>query len=89
MNIDLTQWIVPTVTALTWVLCYLVGLWMEDKSKQKKVIPTIASCIGLIATISIQRTISVEVVLIGLVSGLAATGIDQAIKIKDKADKGE
>lgn len=69
--------IVPAITATVWVVCRLLKLWIADKDR--KIIPTVATLIGLVlgfATVGV----TLDGALSGMVSGLAATGANELVK---------
>lgn len=67
-------YITPTIVATVWIFCYIVKLWIKDKDK--KIIPTVAAVLGLGLGL-LTTGISAESALSGLVSGLAATGVNE------------
>lgn len=89
MNIDLGQYVIPTIAIVVYLVCYLIKLWLENVDKQKKVIPTIAALLGVILSFILHGEFTIEVIVIGLVSGLSTTGFDQAIKLFKSEDKTE
>lgn len=81
MNIDLGQYVIPTIAVFVYIVCHLLKLWLENKEMQKKVIPTVAAILGVILSVILHGEITIEVAMIGLVSGLSSTGFNQAIKL--------
>ena len=78
------------------VLAFLVGLtWKKADRLNDKWIPTVCGCVGLILGV-VGRTIidgfpatdPITAAAIGVVSGLAATGLHQAVKqhVKEAED---
>lgn len=67
-------YITPTIVATVWIVCYIVKLWIKDKDKT--IIPTVAAVLGLGLGL-LTTGISAESALSGLVSGLAATGVNE------------
>jgi hypothetical protein len=69
---------VPIITAVVWIVCYLVKLWVPNANT--KIIPTVATVLGIILgliTVSLNLTGAV----IGAASGLAATGANELAKL--------
>lgn len=80
MNLDfLSNYIVPVIIGICLVVGYILKHWIEDVDN--KIIPTVCAGVGLILAMWINYpTIDAEVVLMGLASGLASTGLHQAFK---------
>lgn len=83
---DFTSFGIAGVAAIT-VICYLVGMLVKNTGLDNKWIPTICGVVGLclgIAAMFIMpdfpATDYITAAAIGAVSGLAATGMDQAVK---------
>lgn len=78
------------VAAIT-VICYLVGMGAKETGKVDKYIPTICGACGAVFGVVGMLTMPefpaadpISALAVGIVSGLAATGFDQAIKqLKD------
>ena len=78
---------IASVAAIT-VICYLVGLIVKTTSLDNKFIPAIVGlcggCLGVaglyLGLPDFPATDPLTAVAVGIVSGLAATGINQAAK---------
>lgn len=72
--------------AIVVALCFCIGFifkkWIKDVSN--KWIPTICAIVGIFFNIWVNGwAISPEIILGGLASGLAATGLDQLIRTSE------
>lgn len=67
-------YITPTIVAVVWIVCYIVKLWISDRDRT--IIPTLAAVLGLGLGL-LTSGLSIESALSGLVSGLAATGVNE------------
>ena len=74
------------VTAFT-IICYLVGSLVKCTTLDNKFIPVICGAfggalgvVGMITIPDFPATDYITAIAVGIVSGLAATGIDQAVK---------
>lgn len=78
---------VASVAAIT-VICYLIGLIVKESGLDNKYIPAIVGvCGGLLGAAGLYlglpdypATDPLTAVAVGIVSGLAATGLNQAAK---------
>lgn len=77
---------ITQVAAIT-VICYLIGLGIKASGKLNKYIPTIVGFVGGVLGIIELYTVPsfmgediLTAIAIGIVSGLASTGIDQVTK---------
>lgn len=89
---DLTSLGIASVAAIT-VICYLVGQLGKASKLDNKWIPIICGCSGLALGIvsmfimpDFPATDYVTAAAVGIVSGLAATGINQIIKQMNAAE---
>ena len=89
---DLTSLGIASVAAIT-VICYLVGQLVKASKLDNKWIPIICGCSGLALGIvsmfimpDFPATDYVTAAAVGIVSGLAATGINQIIKQMNTAE---
>lgn len=89
---DLTSLGIASVAAIT-VICYLVGQLGKVSKLDNKWIPIICGCSGLALGIvsmfimpDFPATDYVTAAAVGIVSGLAATGINQIIKQMNTAE---
>lgn len=75
----LTEYMVPVIVGLCLCAGYIVKHWVEDIDN--KIIPTLCAILGVLVAVWINwGNITPEVILSGLASGLASTGLHQAIK---------
>lgn len=86
---------IGSVAAIT-VICYLVGMTVRQTPLDNKWIPSIVGGIGLILGFVGWMVIPdypaadiLTALAVGIVSGLAATGIDQIYRQLNPSDKGE
>lgn len=79
MNIEfLTDYTVPVIVGVCLCIGYILKHWISDADN--KIIPTACAIIGVVFAVWINfPIITAEIVLEGLVSGLAATGLHQAV----------
>lgn len=90
MNLEfLSEYFVPVIIGICLCAGYVVKKWVKDVNN--KYIPTINAVLGIILAIVMNlHSINAGVILGGLVSGLAATGMHQAFKqIIEGSDKDE
>lgn len=69
---------IPLVMILCLVLGYILKHWIKDV--ENKYIPTILTIVGVIAACCSNMDVSLDLIVGGAVSGLAATGMHQAFK---------
>lgn len=75
----LAEYSVPVIVGICLCLGYIVKKWIKDLDN--KLIPTICAITGLILAIWINEwSINPSVILSGLFSGLASTGLHQMFK---------
>lgn len=75
----LTEYMAPVIIGLCLCVGYVVKHWVADVDN--KIIPTLCAILGVVvATWMHWGNITPEVVLTGLASGLASTGLHQAFK---------
>ena len=75
----LSEYSVPVIVGICLCLGYIVKKWIKDLDN--KLIPTICAFTGLILAIWINAwAINPSVILSGLFSGLASTGLHQMFK---------
>ena len=81
---------VASVIGIT-VICYLVGMIAKASSVDNKWIPVIVGVFGAILGVAGMYVISdfpatdaINALAVGIVSGLAATGVNQVTKISNK-----
>ena len=74
----LTEYMVPVIIGLCLCVGYIVKHWIKDIDN--KIIPTLCALLGVVVAVWISwGSITPEVILSGLASGLASTGLHQAI----------
>lgn len=74
----LTEYMVPVIIGLCLCVGYIVKHWVKDINN--KIIPTLCAVLGVVVAVWINwGDITPEVILSGLASGLASTGLHQAI----------
>ena len=87
MQIDfLTEFFAPVIVGLCLCVGFVVKKWVKDVDN--RFIPTICAVLGVGLAVWISfPTVTPEVVLTGLFSGLAATGLFEAFRnlIGDKS----
>lgn len=82
----LLNYSVPVISGICLCLGYIVKKWVKDV--ENKYIPTLCGLVGLVLAVWINSTISADVILEGLFSGLAATGMHEAFtQIVEKLDE--
>ena len=75
----LTEYMVPVIVGTCLCAGYIVKHWVKDIDN--KIIPTLCAILGVVVAVWINwGNITPEVILSGLASGLASTGLHQAIK---------
>lgn len=75
----LTEYMVPVIVGLCLCVGYVVKKWVADVDN--KYIPTICAVLGVALAVWMHwPAIDPSVILSGLFSGLAATGVDQLAK---------
>lgn len=75
----LNDYMIPVAVGICLMVGYIVKHWVKDVDN--KVIPTLCAALGVAVAIWMNwGNITPEVVLSGLASGLASTGLHQAFK---------
>ena len=75
----LNEYAVPVIIGLCLCVGYIVKHWIKDVNN--KIIPTLCGVLGIALALWINwGAITPEVILQGLASGLASTGLHQAVK---------
>ena len=79
MNIEfLADFMIPVIIGICLVVGYIVKHWIKDVTN--KIIPTLCAVLGVLVALWMNwGNITPEVILSGLASGLASTGLHQAI----------
>lgn len=74
----LNEYMMPVVFGLCLCVGYIIKHWIKDVDN--KIIPTVCAIIGILAAMGVAQAVTVEIVLAGMLSGLASTGFHQAFK---------
>lgn len=75
----LNEFMIPVVIGLCLCTGYVIKKWVKDVDN--KYIPTIVAVLGIILSVWINNWVfTPEVILGGMVSGLASTGLHQLFK---------
>lgn len=73
----LSEYMIPVIIGICLGVGYIVKHWIKDVDN--KIIPTLCAAIGVLVAVWISwGNITPEVILSGLASGLASTGLHQA-----------
>lgn len=73
----LNEFMIPVIMGICLCVGYIVKKWVKDVDN--KYIPTLCAVLGILVAFWINwGNITPEVVLMGLASGLASTGLHQA-----------
>ena len=86
----LNEFMMPVVLGICLCVGYIIKKWIKDVDN--KYIPTICGVLGIVIAAWINDfAFSPEIVLSGLISGLASTGLHQALTqfIEKKEQKTE
>ena len=80
-NMDMafmSDYLVPVIVGLCLCIGYIVKHWIKDVDN--KIIPTVCAVVGVLAAVWVYwGAITPGVILSGLASGLASTGLHQAV----------
>jgi Na+/glutamate symporter len=75
----LADYMIPVIIGLCLAVGYIVKHWVKDVDN--KIIPTLCAVLGVVVAFWMNwGSITPEVILSGLASGLASTGLHQAFK---------
>ena len=75
----LTEYIMPAIVGICLCVGFIVKKWVKDVDN--KYIPTICTVLGLIIAIWMNGwIITPTIILSGLISGMASTGLHQLVK---------
>ena len=75
----LNDFMIPVIIGVCLCVGYVVKHWIKDVDN--KIIPTLCAVLGVVVAVWINwGNITPEVILSGLMSGLASTGLHQAFK---------
>ena len=73
----LNDYMIPVIVGICLMVGYIVKHWIKDVDN--KIIPTLCAVLGVLVALWMNwGNITPEVVLSGLTSGLASTGLHQA-----------
>ncbi len=74
----LNEYMVPVIVGICLLVGYIVKHWIRDANN--RIIPTVCAILGVLLAVWINElTITPEIILTGLASGLASTGLHQAV----------
>lgn len=86
MNIDISGFGIASVAVIT-VICYLIGMAVKATAIENKWIPIIVGVsggvlgvVGMLIMADFPATDYLTAVAVGIVSGLASTGVNQIAK---------
>ena len=75
----LNQGVVPIITIICLCIGYIVKHWIKDVDN--RIIPTIVLVIGVVLAAWVNHWVfTPEILMTGMVSGLASTGLHQVFK---------
>lgn len=75
----LNEYMIPVVLGICLVCGWIVKKWITDVDN--KYIPTIVTILGVFLTVwSNEWNVSLEIILSGLITGAASTGLHQLFK---------
>ena len=74
----LQEFMVPVVVGICLCVGYVVKKWIADVNN--KFIPTICAALGILLAAWINKGLTPDILLQGMFSGLAATGLHQMFK---------
>lgn len=83
----LQEYIVPITMAICFCVGYIIKKWIKDVDN--KWIPTICAIVGVLVNVWINMGIDPAILLGGLASGLAATGLDQLVRTGEYSKSGD
>jgi uncharacterized membrane protein len=73
----LNDFMIPIIIGICLCVGYVIKKWVKDVNN--KLIPTILAVLGVILSMWISKwNVTPEIILSGMVSGLASTGLHQA-----------
>lgn len=74
----ITELYMPLIMALCLCVGYILKHWIKDVDN--KIIPTVLAVLGGIGACIVGGNITLELVVGGMLSGLASTGLHQAFR---------
>ena len=83
---DIREYIVGIIAVAVYLVCFIIH---SIKIFDNRWLPLVAGALGIIFNIWYSRSVDFGIFVCGLASGLAATGIDQAISFFTKLNEKE
>lgn len=83
----ITEMYMPLIMALCLAIGYILKHWIKDLDN--RVIPTVLAFLGAVTACIYSKDISLEMIVSGMVTGLASTGLHQLFKQLIEGDKNE
>lgn len=75
----LNEFIMPVILGICLIVGYIIKQWVKDVDN--KWIPTIVTVLGVVLSMWLNNwAITAEIILSGMVSGIASTGVHQLFK---------
>ena len=74
----LTEFMVPVIIGICLIAGYVIKHWIKDVDN--KIIPTVVAVLGVLIAFWVEGAFTPEILLKGLASGLASTGLHQVFK---------
>lgn len=75
----LNDFMIPVIIGICLLVGYVVKHWVKDVNN--RIIPTLCAVLGVLLAVWMNDlAITPEIILSGLASGLASTGLHQAVK---------
>ena len=75
--LDFSEYMIPSIM----MICFIVGVLLKQiETINKRFIPHILTLLGITLSIWIGKSVEFEVVLKGVVSGFASSGLWESIK---------
>ena len=74
----LTDYVIPVITGICLCVGWILKRWITDTGH--KYIPTVCAILGAALAVWMSRELTPAVLLQGMFSGLAATGLHQAFR---------
>ena len=74
----LNGYTIPVIVGICLIVGYIVKHWVKDVDN--KIIPTLCAVLGVVLAVWMYwGNVTPDVILMGLTSGLASTGLHQAV----------
>lgn len=74
----ITQMYIPLVMAMCLAVGYIIKHWIRDVDN--KIIPTVLAILGAVCACINSHSFTFELIVAGMLTGLASTGLHQAFK---------